>query len=62
MATRSKKPSKPRATKAAETAAADKFERKNWPEIKSKIAAARASVANGKARKWDLDRTLSESE
>jgi len=61
MTTRSKPPPKSRATKARETAA-DKLEAERWPEVAGKVAAARASVAKGKARKWDLDRTLAESE
>ena len=38
------------------------LERERWPEIKAKIDAARASLAKGKGRKWDLDRFLAEAE
>lgn len=58
------KPTKPRVPKSSskESKLLDDFERKHWPEIKAKIAAARASIAAGKGRKWDLDRFLKDAE
>lgn len=59
---RSKAP-KPRVPKKeSDPKFADDLERERWPEIKSKIDAARASIAKGKGRKWNLDRFLADSE
>lgn len=56
--TKTVKPRKP----SGEKSLLDDIERKHWPEIEKKLAAARASAASGKLRKWNLDRMLSEVE
>ena len=40
----------------------DELKRKHWPEIEKRLAAARASPASGKLRKWNLDRFLADLE
>jgi hypothetical protein len=63
MKTKRVKAPKPRTpAKAKEAKGIDVIEQEHWPVIKAKIDAARASVAKGKGRKWDLDRFLSEAE
>lgn len=60
-----KKPAKPRAAGAKQTAEAKliaELERTRWPEIKRKIDKGLESLAQGKGRKWNLDRILAEVE
>lgn len=48
--------------RSAEDKLIDEIERTRWPEIKRKIDKGLASLAQGKGRKWNLDRFLSEME
>ncbi len=57
-----KRPKTAKPKPISEQALLDEIERKNWPEIEKKLATARASVASGKIRKWNLDRFLTDLE
>ena len=65
MASRkTKKPKKQtvRSGRAAEAKFIAEVERAHWPEIKRKLDQSLESLAQGKGRKWNLDRFLAEAE
>jgi hypothetical protein len=48
--------------RGTEKAMLDEIERKQWPELEKRLASARANMAKGKLRKWNLERVLNEVE